>query len=473
MNATHALASLAAVVAAVGLASVVRSSMSVDRDFPPAAEADTLRSTPVSGGADSAPRAKAPPPTPRTGSANADWTRFGWDAGRSNASTAPTGLTAANLSTLRRQQAAIDGVVDASPIYLKGVRVGGATHDVFFVTTIYGKTLAVDANDGQTLWRYTPPNYDSWAGSRQITNATPVADSSRQFIYAASPDGRVQKLSVSDGSAVWSTPITKLPAREKIASSLNLFRGRVIAVTGGYIGDASPYQGHVAILDGATGRLLSVWNSLCSDRRELMDPSSCSESGSAIWGRAGAVIDSTTGNIYVATGNGRWDGRTNWGDAAIVLDPNAAAILGNYTPTNTDDLEASDRDLGSTSPALLGGGIIAQGGKDRTIRLLDVEQMRGMTPHKGGEKQSVPTPSGANLFTAPAVVSSPKGTWLFAGDGGGTAAWSYGGGQLRPMWKNANAGTSPAFAGGLLYVYDPGGKLRVYEPETGKVVAEL
>ena len=28
-------------------------------------------------------------------------------------------------------------------------------------------------------------------------------------------------------------------------------------------------------------------------------------------------------------------------------------------------------------------------------------------------------------------------------------------------------------AGGLLYVYDPGGSLRVYEPDTGRTVAEL
>ena len=108
---------------------------------------------------------------------------------------------------------------------------------MFFVTTTYGKTLAIDANDGTVLWRYTPPGYDRLAGSRQITTATPVADPNRNFIYAASPDGRIQKLAVADGHAVWSTAITTLPAREKIASSLNYDRGRVIAVTGGYIGE--------------------------------------------------------------------------------------------------------------------------------------------------------------------------------------------------------------------------------------------
>jgi outer membrane protein assembly factor BamB len=402
-----------------------------------------------------------------------DWTRFGWDASRSSAATDETGITAANVATLRRQQVILDGTVDASPIYLHGVRVNGRTHDVFFVTTTYGKTLAIDADDGTILWRYTPNGYEKWDGSRQITTSTPVADPNQSFIYAASPDGHIQKIAVADGHAVWSTAITTLPAREKIASALNYDRGRVVAVTGGYIGDAPPYQGHVAILDAVSGRLIQVWNSLCSNRHDLMPPSSCDESGSAIWGRAGAVIDSSTGDIFIATGNGRWDGRTNWGDAAIALDSSATSILDNYTPTNTEELSARDADLGSTSPALLGGGFVAQGGKDGSIRLLEFGRTRGAAPRRGGEAQVVPTPSATDLYTAPAVWHPGSTTWLFAADNGGTAAWTLSRGRLQQVWRNGNGGTSPVIAGGLLYVYDPGGGLRVYVPTTGKEVATL
>ena len=134
-----------------------------------------------------------------------DWVRFGWDVGRSSASTAPTGITASNVGSMVRQQVTIPGTVDASAIYLSNIKVGGAAHDVFFVTTTYGKTVAINANTGALLWTYTPTNYDSWAGSAQVTTATPVADPSRDYIYAASPDGNVQKLAVSDGHAVWAT----------------------------------------------------------------------------------------------------------------------------------------------------------------------------------------------------------------------------------------------------------------------------
>jgi outer membrane protein assembly factor BamB len=405
-------------------------------------------------------------------SSSDDWMGFGWDAARSSRSTAPTGINPSNVSSLRRQQVQLDGTIDAAVIYLGGVRVNDGQHNVFFATTTYGKTMAIDADQGTVLWTYTPPGYAGWAGTYQITNTTPVADPDRRFVYAASPDGRIQKLAVADGQAVWRTAITTLPAREKIAAPLNFDRGHLVAATGGYIGDRPPYQGHIAILGGESGRIEHVWNSLCSDHAELLDPKTCAESGSAIWGRAGPVIDPETGNIFVATGNGRWDGKTNWGDATLVLDPEAR-LIGNYTPSNTEELSRRDQDLGSTSPALLGGGYFVQGGKDGRIRLLTIRGILGVTPHRGGEIQSVSTPSGQGLFTAPAVVHAGEATWLFAADNGGTAAWVLRGDRLDEAWRNANPGTSPVVAGGLLYVYDPHGGLRIYEPQSGRELSTL
>jgi len=405
--------------------------------------------------------------------ADKDWTQFGWDLAGSSAPTVPTGITAANVAALNRRQVALDGTVDASAIYLHGVNVKGSSHDVFFVTTTYGKTIAVDASRGVVLWEYKPSNYAAWAGTRQITNSTPVADPDRRYIYAAAPDGAIRKLDISDGRALWTTPITLLPKREKMDSPLREFRGRIVAVTAGYIGDDPPYQGHVAILDAQSGQLLHVWNSLCSDRVGLIEPSSCRDAQSAIWGRAGAVIDAETGNIFVATGNGPYDGKTNWGDALIELNPNATRMLGNYTPSNNAELNDRDLDIGSTSPVLLGGDDLAQGGKDGLIRLLSIQAIAGVAPHMDHERQTVSTPSGVDLFTAPAVWRDGAETWMFAADNGGTAAWTLQSGKLVAMWKNGNGGASPVVAGGLLYVYNPHGGLRVYDPVKGNQIADL
>ncbi len=402
-----------------------------------------------------------------------DWTRFDFDPGRSGAPGVDMAITAANVDSLVRQQVSLDGTVDASAIYLHGVTVKGATHDVFFVTTTYGKTIAVDADSGTVLWEFTPAGYAGWAGTYQITTATPVADPDRAHIYAAAPDGAIRRLAVADGSVGWTTTITLLPAREKIASSLNYWHGRVIATTGGYIGDQPPYQGHVAVLDAASGTLLHVWNSLCSDTLRLLTPSGCDQSDAAIWGRAGAVIDTTTGNLFVATGNGFWDGITSWGDAVLSLDSLATAVTGNYTPLNTLLLDSTDTDIGSTSPVLLGGGLVAQGGKDGNIRLLAWTSFAGILPHLGLEAQVVSTPSGGELFTAPAVWRSGGTTYLVAADNGGTEAWRVGGGQLTQAWKNGNGGTSPVVVDGMAFVYDPGGGLRVYDAASGGAITTL
>jgi len=99
--------------------------------------------------------------------------------------------------------------------------------------------------------------------------------------------------------------------------------------------------------------------------------------------------------------------------------------------------------------------------------------MRGAAPHRGGEKQIVSTPSGGRMYTAGAVLHAGSVTELFVSDDNATQAWSLKDGRLVPLWKNAKGGTSPVIAGGLLYVYDPDGGLRVSEPQTGAQIAEL
>src|SRR2546425_13287360 len=48
---------------------------------------------------------------------------------------------------------ATDGKVDAQPLYLSGLTVQGATHNVVFVATENDSVYAFDADSGSTLWR--------------------------------------------------------------------------------------------------------------------------------------------------------------------------------------------------------------------------------------------------------------------------------------------------------------------------------
>jgi hypothetical protein len=417
-----------------------------------------------------------------------DWPRFGYDAARTN--DAPRGINASKVRSLSEQRVKLAGTVDSSPIYFSRVHVKGRTRELLVMTTTYGKTLGVDAATGATLWTFTPSSYSRLAGSSQITTATPVADSSGRYAFAASPDGLIHKLRVSNGSQVssghWPVSITRNSSHEKIASSLNLDGRYVLVTTGGYIGDAPPYQGKVVSIDRASGRIVHVFNSLCSNRRAIIDPSTCPAQESAIWGRAGAVVDPVTHRVYATSSNGPWNGSTNWGDTVLELSRGAGRFLRHWTPPNQSQLADTDTDLGSTSPALLPdpnsaskrARFLLQGGKDARLHLLDLRtSLFGTTgaegTHLGGEVQNIPVVGDTQMFTAPAVLHRQGLTEAFVATGGGTAAYKLVGGRLQVAWHNGNAGTSPVLAGGLLWVYDPGGGLNVYHASDGTLIRHL
>jgi len=415
-----------------------------------------------------------------------DWGRYGFNAQRSNVGPRAVGFR--SPGRLRRHRVRLPGTVDSSPIYLDRVRVGGRRRDVFFVTTTYGRTLAIDAGRRRIVWRFTPQGIAALEGSTQITNTTPIANPSRRYIYAASPNGQIHKLSMRSGHEApgWPVTVTRDPTHEKLAGALNLSGRYVVAVTGGYLGDEPPYQGHVLAISRSSGRIVHVFNTLCSDRRQIIEPPSCGSSDSAIWARAGAVVLPRSHRLLVTTGNAPFDGHRDWGDSVLMLAPAAKRLLQSYTPASFKELEDTDGELGSTAPALLpapGGRLpryAMQGGKDGKVRLLSLRRLDRRTgragPETGGELQVLDPPRGPLAFTTPAVWRRGRRVLVFTADQGGTVAYELRGqpGRLHVLWDNGTAGSSPVLAGGLLYVYDAAkGGLNVYRPRSGRRVATL
>jgi outer membrane protein assembly factor BamB len=426
-------------------------------------------------------------PVARPAAVRGDWLRFDFNAQRSGVGPASTGINSHNLGQLKLQKVRVNGTVDSSAIEVHAVRVKGRPRYVAIMTTTYGRTFALDARSGARLWQFTPADIHSYEGSAQITTATPIADPDRRFVYAAAPDGRIHKLRIANGhetrSDGWPTRVTLDPTHEKIASALNISGGSVLVTTGGYLGDAPPYQGHVVAISRTTGHITAVWNSLCSNRHRLMQPSTCSASDSAIWGRAGAVVEPGTGRILVTTGNATFNGSTNWGDSVLELSADGRRLLHSWTPADQGQLDAQDGDLGSTSPAVLptfhGFRLAVQGGKDGILRLLNLNRLNGTTSgagrRLGGELQRIPTPGSGPVFTAPAVWKHRERIYVFLADTSGTSGYVLGGKQprLHVAWNDSASGTSPIVAGGLLYVFDPEGSLNVYSPTTGHKLISL
>jgi outer membrane protein assembly factor BamB len=422
----------------------------------------------------------------RSGTPAQDWPEFGYDPQRSDAGPLDTGITAANVGQLQLRTVRLDGIADSSAIALDGVVVDGARRDVVVVTTSYGNTIAIDPATGARLWEFRARGVNRTPGNPQVTTASPVADPDLRSVYAAAPSGVIVKLSLATGRLQWSRSITFDPVHEKIASALNISGPFVVAVTGGYIGDIPPYDGHVVTIDRSTGRITHVWNSECADEHRLIRASSCpvtnTHGDNAMWGRAGAVIEPGSGRILTATGNGPFDGHTSWGDSVLELTPNASRLLHNWTPTDQAQLDAGDVDLGSASPALLpafdGRRLAVQGGKDGKLHLLDLARLDGTThgagPRLGGELGETSTPGGGELLTAPAVWTHGGHTDVFVADDSGTGAYRLtdpAHPELTTVWSDATAGTSPVLAGGLLYVYDDiTGALEVRRPLSGALI---
>jgi hypothetical protein len=419
---------------------------------------------------------------PTEGEPLTSWTEFGLDPQRSDATSRPTGITAKNIGRLKDRQTRLPGTIDSSPIYLHGAMVGGAEHDVVIATSSYGRTFAIDADSGKRLWTYTPGGYLGLVGSAQITNSSPIAEPDGRFVFTASPDGVVHKLATASGhevrSGAWPALITRDPTKEKIGSALNMVGTDVIATTSGYIGDTPTYQGHVVLISRQTGKIATVFNSLCSQRRTVILPTSCPESDSAILSRGGAVVEPGGKRLLFDTGNATWDGRHYFGDSVVELTLPGLSFRQAYTPRNQAELNEGDLDLGSSAPALLGEDRVLVAGKDGVMRVLSLGALDGHPPGGsqvlGGEVQTLETPGDTQLFTQPAVWHHGRQTTVFVGDFSATAAFALRGGNLHKLWENGTPGTSPIMAGGLLYVYEPeGGGIEVYEPGSSKPIAKL
>jgi outer membrane protein assembly factor BamB len=222
---------------------------------------------------------------------------------------------------------------------------------------------------------------------------------------------------------------------------------------------------------------------------------------SGIWGRPGVVFDEQLNRIYAATGNGLFDANTSggfeWGDSVLALHPDGTGSgmgwpVDSYTPGTFAQLYSDDWDLGSTSPAIVPSTsakyphIALQGGKDACLRLINLDDMSGLSGpgHVGGELYL--TCGGQYLgpiFGQPAVWvnSQDNTTWLFVPTHGGQllafqlVVDSLGDVSLDQKWASPDMVIgSPIIAGGVLYyegIKDAiSNHVTAVDPTTGSII---
>jgi hypothetical protein len=154
-----------------------------------------------------------------------------------------------------------------------------------------------------------------------------------------------------------------------------LFNNGTVYVAIGSHGDNNVWQGWLMAYNSTT--LAQQWV------YHTTDPTSGNHEG-AIWGSGNGPALDSSGNIYVETGNGDFDGVTNFSDSVIKVSP-AGARLDFFTPFDQQIMQNNDIDLGSSNPIILPDSVgstahphlmIAMG-KVGVIYLLDQTNMGG------------------------------------------------------------------------------------------------
>ncbi len=378
-------------------------------------------------------------------------------------------ITPSNVADLHvRWQVKLGSVADSAPI------VAGNT---LYITATDGTTYAIERASGRILWHFA-------THGPKITTSVPAYDPTTHALYVPGVDGMVHRLDPVTGREVrgagFPEQITLAPQTEKNASPLRVANGYLYAQTSGYIGDATPYVGHILAIRLRDGSK-HVFNALCSSRHELIEPQSCAAQRAGMWSRAGVVVDpeaSMHGRIYGATGNAPFDAAAgNYGDSILSLNEDATKLIGFLTPPDYNDLEAEDEDVGSSSPAMLPRQpesatplMAVQGGKDSVLRLFDRTHLDG--PHP--PLQTIALDS--LLFSIPGVWTDRAGTtYVFTGIADGVYAYRLVTknrvSHLVTAWHTelelGREGASPVVSGGVLFLAASSG-LVTLDAQTGR-----
>jgi len=401
------------------------------------------------------PRATSPAPG-KTSTATAspvsssDWTTYHYNNAR-------TGYVANTLDPSHLTRAwgvQLDGAVYAEPLVV-GQRVIVATEgDSFY---------ALDKTTGKVLWHTnvgTPvPLSTLPCGNIDplgITG-TPVYDPATGLVFAVAEITGPAHILVGVDVATGQVRVRRsadIPAMDPRAhqqrAALALFNNMVYVAYGGLDGDCSDYIGTViASRTDGTGQVYSF---------RVPTPR---EGG--IWAPSGPAIDAS-GNVYVAVGNGAiTEGAWDHSDSILRLSPTLQVEDG-FAPTQWQQDNASDADLGSMGPILLPGGLIFADGKSGLGYLLHAGALGGV----GGQAQVA---SICHSFGGAAAL----GSTLFVPCTDGLRQVQVGPGtSLSLGWHAPIPITgSPIVGGNTVYSLDAGGTLYALDAASGNTRATL
>ncbi|HKV24890.1 MAG TPA: hypothetical protein VJN93_09900 [Candidatus Acidoferrum sp.] len=392
-----------------------------------------------------------------TGGSTIDVVTYHYDNGRTGENLSETTLTLANVNSTKFGKLgafAVDGKVDAEPLYLSGVTIFGQKKNVLYVATEHGSVYAFDAdsvngNTGTFLWKTSTLKAGEMTsdsrGCGQVSpeigiTATPVIDRARGpngaiYVVAMSKDSsgnyfqRLHALDLTSGAELFSGPMNitaTYPGTGDNSSGGNvvfdpkqykerpglLQVGGTIYTTWSSHCDIRPYTSWVMAFDANTLAQTSVLNLVPNG----------SEGG--IWMSGTAPAADSAGNLFFIVGNGDFDTTLNangfpskgdCGNCFVKLTTNGSLKLADYfTPHNTVAESNADEDFGSGGGILLldvtdsGGNVrhLSVGaGKDANIYVVDRDNMGKFNATSDQIYQEITGQLGGAVFSMPAYFN--------------------------------------------------------------------
>lgn len=395
-------------------------------------------------------------------------------------------VTAASFGLLRNL--AVDGKVDAQPLYVSQFSVSGTLHNVVYVATEHDSVYAFDSDTGATLWKV------SLLGSGETTSdahscnqvvpeigitATPVIDRSAGahgtlFVVAMSKDSsatyhqRLHALDLASGAELLNGP-TNIAATYPTSgggtttfdagqyeerAALLLLNGSVYTSWTSHC-DSQPYTGWIIVYAESSLTRGAVFN---------VAPNSGGR-GPAIWMSGGGPAADAAGNIYLLTANGAFEttldangfpSGQDYGNSFLKLAVagGALSVADYFTLSNTVAASAIDQDLGSGGEMLLPDLTDATGtvrhlmvgaGKDGNIYVVDRDSMGKFSPSSNNIYQQLNGVLPGGIWATPAYFN---GNVYYADSGATLKAFAIAGAKLSasPMSQSASQFAYPGSA---------------------------
>ena len=337
---------------------------------------------------------------------------------RTNANLQETALTSSNVTPNtfgKLGSFPVDGQVYAQPLYVSGLSVpGSGTHNVLFLATMHNSVYAYDADSAGTqppLWQVTfgpsvPTTLFSVADVKPEIGvlSTPVIDPQASVIYLVAEtfeNGacvyRLHALDLATGAeklngpTVLTSTITGSGAGTQDGVTLpfdpfmHLQRPGLLLVNGAiYIAfgshrDQGAWHGWLLSYSAAdVSKQLGVFNTTPNDE------------GGAIWQSGRGLAADDKGSIYAISGNGDYDGVSNFSQSFLKLNGQTPTLADWYTPPNWQTLSDGDYDLSAGVALIPGTHMLVGGDKNGTLYLVNGDSMGGLDSGNSPNAQRFP-----------------------------------------------------------------------------------